>query len=325
LYFADIYDSEGNFSDWDYDDDGLFGEWVKGEQPEDKYIDLYPEIAIGRLPCRNRLEVRIMVRKIIKYEKSTFGKSWFWDIAAFAGDTYPEFWNEKYVGNEGEYYAEQVFENMSDFRHIKYYTSDESLKHWFNIYRAINKGCGFIYFNGHANPRTWVTYFTNSSKKTKAFTVNHIRLLHNRNRLPICVVGGCHNSQFDVSILKVFNRDERRIGEATLECWSWLMTRKVGGGSVATIGCNALGYTKEDKVSFVGGKDELEVQFFKQYGQNNVDIIGDAFANAIRWYIDTYPVDWNQQLTNDSWIDVQIVQTWVLFGDPSLKIGGYPT
>ncbi|KYK30321.1 MAG: hypothetical protein AYK22_04250 [Thermoplasmatales archaeon SG8-52-3] len=323
LYFADLYDSEGKFSSWDSDGDGHYGEWDQGEQPEDKYLDLYPEVAIGRLPCRNRLEVRIMIRKIIKYEKSTYGKSWFWDIVAIAGDTYPEYQNEKWVGNEGEYYADLVLENMSDFNNVTYYTSDGTLKGWYDIYKAINKGCGFLYFNGHASPRTWSTHFPNSKNWTKAFSVNHIRLLHNRNKLPICVVGGCHTNQFDVSIFKVFNGTQRWRGEATPECWSWLLTRKFGGGSIATIGCTALGFTKEDKESFDGGACILEVQFFKQYGQDNVDIIGDAWANAVSWYIDTYPVDWDNPHPNDSWIDVQIVQTWNLFGDPSLKMGGY--
>lgn len=324
LYFADIYDSEGNFSSWDSDNDGLYGEWVYGEQPEDKYIDLYPEVSVGRLPCRNRLEVRIMVRKIIKYEKSTYGRSWFYDVVAVAGDTYPECQNSSWVGNEGEYYADLALENMIGFRKIKYYTSNETLKHWFNIYRAINKGCGFIYFNGHANPRIWVTYFSNSTDKIKGFSVNHIRMLHNRNKLPICIVGGCHSSQFDVSVFKIFDNTTRRRGEATPECWSWLLTRKFYGGSIATIGCTALGHTKEDKMSFKGGKCEMEVQFFKEYGLNNVDILGNTWAAAVKWYIDTYPVDWNEELTTDSWIDVQIVQCWNLFGDPSLKIGGYP-
>ncbi|MGF3555252.1 MAG: hypothetical protein ACQXXF_08345, partial [Thermoplasmatota archaeon] len=83
-------------------------------------------------------------------------------------------------------------------------------------------------------------------------------------------------------------------------------------------------HTKEDKpVSFAGGINELEVEFFKQYGQYNIDIIGDAWAGAVKWYIDTYPVDWNLELTNESWVDVQVVSTWILFGDPTLKIGGY--
>jgi len=324
LYFTDIYDSEGKFSSWDSDGDGLYGEWLYGEQPEDKYIDLYPEISIGRLPCRNRLEVRVMVSKIIRYEKKSYNKSWFNDMFAFAGDTYPELINPKWVGNEGEYYAELAFENMTNFNAIKYYTSDGTLTNWLDIYKALNKGCGFVYFNGHASPGTWTTHFTNSTDWVKSFTIIHIMLLRNVNKLPICIVGGCHNNQFDVSLLRIFNKLLRRRGEAIPECWGWLMTRKIGGGSIATIGCTALGHTKEDKDSFEGGACILEVQFFKQYGKNNVDILGDTWAESVSWYIDTYPVDWNHTLTNDAWIDVQIVQTWNLLGDPSLKIGGYP-
>ena len=45
LYFADIYDSEGNFSSWDSDNDGLYAEWPHQELPEDINIDLIPDIA----------------------------------------------------------------------------------------------------------------------------------------------------------------------------------------------------------------------------------------------------------------------------------------
>lgn len=324
LYFADIYDSEGNFSSWDSNGDGVYGEWFYGEQPEDKYLDLYPDIAVGRLPCRNKLEVRIMVRKIIRYEKTTYNKSWFYDMIAFAGDTYPEWKDPKWVGYEGEYYADLAFENMTGFNQEKHYTSDGTLKHWRDILKALNKGCGFVYFNGHASPMVWNTYFANSTERIKGFATYHIRLLRNRNKLPVCIVGGCHNNQFDVSIFNILDKKALGRGEAVLECWSWLMTRKIGGGSIATIGCTALGHTKEDKESFEGGSCEMEVQFFKQYRQNNVDVIGDTWAAAVSWYIDTYPVDWNVELTNDSWVDVQIVQCWNLFGDPSLRIGGYP-
>ena len=105
------------------------------------------------------------------------------------------------------------------------------------------------------------------------------------------------------------------------------MTRKIGGGAIATIGCTALGHTKEDKdISFKGGINELEVQFFKQYGQNNIEMLGDTWNAAISWYIDTYPVYWEESevdyLLKESWVDAQVVQSWSLFGDPSLKIGG---
>jgi len=111
--------------------------------------------------------------------------------------------------------------------------------------------------------------------------------------------------------------------QGTLECLGWRLTRKISGGSIATIGNTGLGSIREDKESRMGGVNELEVEFFKQYGQNNIEILGDTWTAAIKWYIDTYPVDWNAQAVNDSWIDAQVVESWVLFGDPSLKIGGY--
>jgi hypothetical protein len=102
------------------------------------------------------------------------------------------------------------------------------------------------------------------------------------------------------------------------------MTRKIGGGSIATIGCTALGYTKEDKDSFKGGLNEIEVEFFREYGQNNIDILGDTWVAAVASYLDKYPIDWQNSEDKDSWIDTKVVQSWALFGDPSLQIGGYP-
>ena len=324
LYYADIYDGEGNFSSWDSDEDGIYGEWFYGEQPEDRYIDLHPDVAVGRLACRNIFEVIIMVRKIIRYEKTAYNKSWFYDMVAIAGDTYPEYQNPKWVGNEGEYYADKALENMTVFNAIKLYTSDGTLTGWKNITRALKKGCGFVYFVGHGSPMSWSTHFPNSKNWTESFKIFHISRLLNMNKLPICVVSGCHNCQFDVSIFNIFNKTRMRHGEAIFECWGWRMTRKIGGGSIATIGCAALGYTKEDKDLFKGGINELEVQFFKQYGQNNVDVIGDTWKSALNWYVDTYPVNWETELTIDSWVDVQVASTWSLLGDPTLKIGGYP-
>ena len=139
LYYADIYDSEGNFSSWDSDEDGRFGEWFYGGQPEDKFIDLYPDILIGRLPCQNRFEVRLIVHKIIRYEnKYQKEKPWFNNMIVAAGDTYPEKDNPAWVGYEGEFYGDMAIENMTGFNPIKLYTSDGSLTHWKDILKPMN-------------------------------------------------------------------------------------------------------------------------------------------------------------------------------------------
>lgn len=328
MYYADIYDSEGNFSSWDSDGDGIYGEWYYKEVPEDKYIDLYPDVALGRLPCRNEFEVKIMVKKIIDYETNTYGKAWFSDMIVCAGDTYLESHNPNWTGYEGEYYGDRALENMTEFNPIRLYTSDGSLSDASDVRNAMKNGCGFLYFVGHGSPKTWGNHPPDSEEFVRGLTVQNVHRIRNRNMLPVCLLSGCHDLQFDVSIFRVFNKTTRYHQEGTPECLGWRLTRKIGGGSIATIGCTALGFTKEDKDSFTGGINELEVEFFKQYGQNHVEILGDTWKAALEWYIDTYPVsesDWDTATADDdAWVDVQIPQTWVLLGDPSLQIGGYP-
>ena len=110
-----------------------------------------------------------------------------------------------------------------------------------------------------------------------------------------------------------------------MECWGERLTRKIGVGSIATIGCTALGYTKEDKKSFAGGINEIEVAFFNHYGHHQGELLGDAWSAAVTHYLDSYPVNWRTPGGSDSWIDTKVVQSWVLLGDPSLRIGGYPS
>jgi hypothetical protein len=146
----------------------------------------------------------------------------------------------------------------------------------------------------------------------------------NKEKLPVCVVSGCHNSQFDVCLRRILNATSRWRLEFVTECWGERILHTMKGGSIASLGCTCLGYTKEDKQSFHGGINELETAFFHAYGQENITTLGDTWAAAITWYHQTYPVNWSAQGVSDSWIDAKVIQGWVLLGDPSLLIGGYP-
>ncbi|UCF13446.1 MAG: hypothetical protein JSW06_04100 [Thermoplasmatales archaeon] len=56
LYYADIYDGEGNFSNWDSNEDGIFAKW-SGLGDDKDTINFYPDVYVGRLACRNNFEV----------------------------------------------------------------------------------------------------------------------------------------------------------------------------------------------------------------------------------------------------------------------------
>jgi len=323
LYYADIYDENGDFSSWDANNNGVFGEWT-GNIAEDSNIDLYPDVYVGRLACRNIIEVRIMVDKIIKYETKSSNQEWFNKIVVVAGDTYPESINPDWKGNEGEENTIKILQNMSEFEAVKLWTSDGSFSGPRDVIQAINEGCGFLYFDGHANPYSWSTHPPNDAEKwIDGLSVLTMSFLRNREKLPICVVGGCHNLQFDVHLTKL--KDDPWYYYTWIpECWGWKLTRKIGGGSIATIGCTGLGMTKEDKESFSGAGDYLEPTFFYEIGMNNTNVLGEAWGNTITDYLNKYPIDWNTPAAWDYAIDAKTVQQWALLGDPSLRIGGVP-
>jgi hypothetical protein len=324
LYFADIYDTHGNFSSWDSDNDGRYGEWYPGEVAQDSGIDLIPDVAVGRLPCRNKQEAAIMVNNIISYETSTYGNPWFSKILVVAGDTYPEKDNPNWTGYEGEYYGNRTIENMSGFTPTRLYTSDGTFAKAEDVIRAFKTGWGFTYLVGHGSPKQWGNHPPNSDDFIQGPNSNSMWRLRNKDKLPVCVVSGCHNSQFDVCLRRVFNATTRWNQEGISECWSERIIHQANGGAIACLGCTGLGYTKEDKTTFKGGINELEGAFFHAYGQHDVTVLGDTWKAAITWYAQTYPVDWNSQAWSDSWIDTKVMQSWALFGDPSLHIGGYP-
>ena len=73
LYYADIYDENMSFCSWDSDNDGKFGEY-NWENDEYDFVDLYADIKVGRIPCKNNLELKTAIGKIIYYETQTYGQ-----------------------------------------------------------------------------------------------------------------------------------------------------------------------------------------------------------------------------------------------------------
>jgi len=343
LYYADIYDGEGNFSSWDSNDDGVFANWRLGN-PRD-YLDLCPDIYVGRLPCRNTKEVKTMVDKIINYESSVCDPSWFNKIVLVGGDTF-----ETSDGiYEGEVETQKALDYMDDFESTKLWVSNEDIGGLVpepdNIVETVSEGCGFLHFAGHGSPELWYTYYPNHESKTDKFMWFSTPGLSNGDKLPVCVVGSCHGSQFNVTALSFIDLYLNKIGEKfdidflkrwagncgfpTPECFCWFLTRVSGGGTISTIGNTGIGYGKTgdygdldgdgvddpDCVEAFGGY--IETLFFKAYGEENIDILGETWGYAVTEYLKVYP-------GMSSQIDCKTVQQWVLFGDPSLKIGGYP-
>ena len=149
--------------------------------------------------------------------------------------------------------------------------------------------------------------------------------LKNEEKLPIVVIGGCHNNQFDVTILNLFRNLQEAIQTSTWmpRCWSWWLTCKIGGGAIATIGSTGLGTHGREDTDNNNIADYLEVldgwlelRFFQLYGIENKKNLGENHGVTLTEYLHIF-------LGSNEKMDVKMVQQWMLFGDPSLQIGGY--
>ncbi len=480
LYFSDIYKSGGVFDDWDSNNDGIIAARNRSETPDD-ILDLYPDVYVGRLPCRNIKEVQSCVDKIITYESTAADSEWFQRIVAVAGDglqdqedldvqwdvtilppgeytiyaqsrsnitgewglvdevtvtvdpeqesslhfseddhlridTYPgpaileitspstgdilgntnvDFTPpEAYMGylwanvtyadgimhirgksydprpygfytdinvwienEEGDTVFTQqkkdirsyfdcewttgnrpmgggragAFYYMPDtFEKIYLWASNGNFTSQSDVIRTLSQGCGFAFFFGHASPSTIVVNmpgmpggFSNSAVialqpiniGVPVFPMNNIE---NTDKLPIVAVMGCHNSQFNVTLLNsVFGWNRVWTGfYPTPECWSWWLTKVPQSGAIATIGCTGLGPGSFNEEFVPDTGCWIFPEFFRQYGEEGHQILGDAHGQSITNYIATFG--------QSNMIDVKMVQEFALFGDPSLKIGGYP-
>jgi hypothetical protein len=333
LYYADIYDGYGNFSNWDSNGDGIFAKWT-GSGIDRDIIDLYPDVYVGRLACRNQFEVNIMVNKIINYECTPSNPLWYNKMVVVGGDAFNDSGTD-FI--EGELIGDKVISYMPNFEPIKLYGSNRYNNPEYtpltkNIMREIDNGCGHLFFDGHAHPGNWNTGWPGEFDRLISgggISIYDFPFLRNNKKLPICVVGGCHNSQFNVSFFSTLLKKPFMwtFGIPVPECWSWHLTRKIGGGSIATIGNTGLGYeagweygdrdgdgiNEPDCVEAYGGY--LERCFYSTFNES-IDILGEIWGGAINKYLNVYP-------GMDFQWDAKVIEEWVLLGDPSLKIEGY--
>jgi len=245
LYFADIYKVKNDeivFDDWDSDNNDVFAEWSLDNKD---IIDFYPDVYVGRLACRNNNEVQIMVDKIITYESEGTDPSWFNNIVGVGGDSFDGS-GGGYDWLEGEERNQLAFDYLSEFNPVRVWASNKDtgdpVPSRADIFKAINDGCGFIYFAGHSNPASWQTYWYhdwNRENFTESFSIYSMMLgFKNKEKLPVCVIGSCEPLKFNVSFLSFINRQTESF--PIPECLGWVFTRNPDGGSIATIGYTQL-------------------------------------------------------------------------------------
>ena len=330
LYFADIYNENGDFEDWDSNGNGIFAEWYSNHTFASDVMDLKPDVAVGRLPCRYENEVIAIVEKIIEYENNVFGEPWFHRALLIGGDTNPG------AGDpfpfEGEACCNYIQQYLHGFNVTKLFASDNTLESYNDFISSFNTGNGFVLFYGHGLQDGLFTY-TSAGEQMMVFDSKYVSQLKNKGMYPIMIAGCCHTTEFDVGIfnfLAIFQNLKQHHNfltckyECVPEVISWNMVKKPDGGSIAHIGSSstawgAVGDDNHDGIPDgvqTGYTSGLCTEFFRIIGEGGNDILGGVYTDTLTQIIDNYDA-------NADRIQCKCVQEFQLIGDPSLKIGGY--
>jgi hypothetical protein len=317
LYFADVYKEDGSFDDWDSNGNGIFAEW--GSTGD--VLDLKPDVSLGRLPCRSKAEVEIVVEKIINYERNTNGGSWFNRLVLVGGDTFPTS-----EGYEGEFTCEQAASYMVDFDIVKLFTSTGLLTGSEDIISAINQGCGFLFTRGRGGQdRIRMVY--PEGDEFIVFQNDEFSQLTNNGMYPICILGECMHGKFDVGFFNIIQvilgGSDFTLLDCIFECIAWEFVNQEDAGAIGVITNSNICYGSLGDADDNGILDDAEkyggflgVECFRLYGEEQICILGDLHKLSIQNYCEQFPVHSNI-------IDCKSILENLLIGDPSLKIGGY--
>jgi hypothetical protein len=321
LYYADIYEANGDFCTWDANGNNRFGE-IDHDGNDLDGVDLYADVHVGRLACVDATEVTTVVNKIITYEEETYNQIWFKRLILAGGDTFPVSMGAPPFIYEGEITNVKVGQTMPDFDQIYLWTSKYNL-HTYTFNWAINRGAGFVSYSGHGFEHGWGTSRPNAITKIKIFYYTpYINGLKNSNKLPIIFFDACLTAKLDFNVTDLEHYYPRMTNVLVrlfslssnpsdfYQCFAWSFLAKENGGAIATIGSTRTAYTWVDSNGVYGGAGYLNVHFFDAFEEGIT--VGQMLTGSQNAYIQNVGLDYFT------------IEEFILLGDPSLMVGGYP-
>lgn len=250
--------------------------------------DFYPEVFVGRF-SGTEANITTMVNRTLEYEKNPM-----------AGD-----WMEHAIGlgsNQGDGYGDDGEADWQHLRNIRTvlmnygYTDVAELydgSHGGNdangdpnptiILPVINTGIGLFNYTGHGDVNLCVS---------GNFQSTHINQATNNGKYPFVISVACNNGTFMT---------------ATCISESWLRATKNGtpSGAIGAAGSSILMAWAEPMQT----QDEMAAIIGQTYPENHKTTLGGLFYNSQLSMLEQYP----------SGSGEEVMQTWVLFGDPSAQ------
>ncbi len=250
--------------------------------------DYYPEVFVGRF-SGNVTNVTTMVARTLEYEQDPMGGDWMTNAIGLGSDEGGGF------GDDGEadwqhlrnirtkllgYGYNEVYEFYDGSRGGNDASGNPSSS---IILPAVNSGVGLFNYTGHGDLNIFVS---------GNFTSSHINSATNNGKYPFVISVACNNGTFTA-------------GTCLSESWMNATNNGSPSGAVAVCGSSILmAWTPPMQT-----QDEMTEIIAESYANNRKATLGGIFYNAQMSMLEQYG--------NGS--AREVMQTWVMFGDPSTE------
>jgi hypothetical protein len=326
LYYSCLYKRDGSFDNWDGSGNGYYGE-LHGETHSGSInidlVNLVPTVAVGRVPASSVEEVNCFVQKTIRYESQAYGANWAKNALLMATHD----WiadacrvQERIAQDFLEGYDSTILSSAGSPC-----TGAGNLNAT-AVTEAFNRGVGLVGYIGHGSPDSLAI-------PSGWWGINNITQLTNTNHLPIMCAAGCDTAVFatlppyrpyvdvnGVNHLGTLGGESFTAPPPQPAC---LQHSNDPDNDLAT---GLMVRTHAGVVAYLGGVTGMQMyeplEYFFQGIRSSVTV-GEAWQWLVRHF---YEVQGSPgTLDRPDWFAVaRVHQPWkfMLFGDPSLRIGG---
>jgi hypothetical protein len=325
LYYGDLYDGQGVFNDWDFDNDGLFAEtdFTGGDLLStniDK-INMIPDVAIGRVPASNVTELGCYLEKVMRYEFEAaesreygYGSKWFPKAifvqgSGFGHTAIMNSWSSV-IGQAG-ISTDKLYEDVLPWSQAVGADRTKALS------KRLNDGAGFLVYYGHGNRMSFSGWFDSAA----------VRGLDNDHRLPVIVAVSCYTGRFH------FDRDNYQ--DSNGQHWIGGQDNRPVPADIQPSTYDRESFAEEflvknntGAVAYIGsvskaeqGMGNLVLYLLEGYRDRaKPPILGTLWQDALRRFA---LQDAQKGMPHNFYSYIHLHKAF-LFGDPSLWVGGRP-
>lgn len=250
--------------------------------------DYYPEVFVGRLSGTTSTQITTQVNRILEYEKDPAAGDWMEKAIGLASN------EGSGIGDDGEadwQHSRNMRTKLVNFGYTTVYefydgshggedasgNPNSSI-----ILPAVNSGVGLFNYTGHGDQNTCITGNFGSTQVNSAT---------NNGMYPFVISVACNNGTFTS-------------GTCISESWAWATNSGTPSGAIAACGSSILMAWAEPMQT----QDEMTEILTEAYANNRKATVGGLFYNAQMSMLETY---------SNSTTAREVMQTWVMFGDPS--------